>query len=288
MRIRILALVSLAAAAFAWHGGGHHMAVLAAVRALPADVPAFFRAGGDTIAHCSLDPDLLNGRATPELAATEAPDHYFHLEVLKGQPPPPMRYDLVAEMERRGVQPRDMGFLPYAVMEWTERLTVAFAEHRKWPENRHIQTKCLVYAGVLGHYTTDLCQPLHTTIHYNGRVQADGTVLFAGIHTKVDGLLEAVVTDPAEATAGLQPEAFENLRAGVIREIDQSHSLVDKVYRLEAVLPNGKGSKNVPREVVDFGVERLRESARFTASIYLTAWTDSAKIHMPSWDEREP
>jgi len=288
MRRRILVLMSLAVAAVAWHGGGHHMAVLAAVNALPPDVPAFFRAGADTVAHCSLDPDLMNGRATPELAATEAPDHYFHLEVLKGQPPPPTRYDLVAEMDGRGVKPRDMGLLPYAVMEWTERLTVAFAEHRKWPENRHIQTKCLVYAGVLGHYTTDLCQPLHTTIHHDGRVQPDGTVLFKGIHARVDGLLEAAVRDPAKATVGLEPEAFENLREGVLQEIDQSHSLVDKVYKFEAVLPNGTGANNVPRDVVDFGVERLRESARFTASIYLTAWRNSAKVQMPSWDEREP
>lgn len=280
-------LFLLSGIAVAWHGEGHHLCVLAAVKALPADLPAFFRNGAGTIAHCALDPDLFTGYATPELAAIEAPDHYIDLERLEGRPIPATRYELVKEIDVRNLAPREVGFLPYAVMEWTERLTVAFAEQRKWPENPQIKSKCLVYAGILGHYSTDLCQPLHTTIHHDGRVQPDGKVLFKGIHTKMDGLLEFLPLNPDKAIEGLKPEAFANLRPGVLVEIDRSHALVDKVYQLEPKLPTRKGESNVAPEVVEFAYQRLRASARFTAALYLTAWRNSEKYRLPSWHTRE-
>ena len=64
-----------------------------------------------------------------------------------------------------------------------------FLAHRKWPYEPHIRDKCLVYAVNPAHYATDLCQPPHTTIHYDGRAQEDGSSPHTGIRQRVDGLL---------------------------------------------------------------------------------------------------
>jgi hypothetical protein len=100
--------------------------------------------------------------------------------------------------------------LPYAIAEWTERLSIAFAEHRKYPANPYIQNKCLVYAGFLAHYAQDLCMPLHTTIHHDGRANPDGSTPKTGIHPRVDSLVEKLDMQPAQLAANQRvwPPAF--------------------------------------------------------------------------------
>src|SRR5262249_51208303 len=89
-------------AAWAWWPAGHGILSKAAVLALPAEVPAFFRAGGAMIAHCSWDPDVEKNRATPQLDDAEGPEHYLDSELLKGRLLPATRYQFVqlcAEMK---------------------------------------------------------------------------------------------------------------------------------------------------------------------------------------------
>ena len=71
--------------------------------------------------------------------------------------------------------------LPYSIAEWTQRLTIAFAEHRNDPENPHVRAKCLVFAGILSHYAADLHMPLHTSIHWDGRDDA-GAMSSSGVY----------------------------------------------------------------------------------------------------------
>src|SRR5438874_6115482 len=52
--------------AWAWWPAGHAILSKAAVKALPAEVPAFFREGGAMIGHCAWDPDVEKNRATPQ------------------------------------------------------------------------------------------------------------------------------------------------------------------------------------------------------------------------------
>ncbi|MCD6364658.1 MAG: hypothetical protein J7M14_02160, partial [Planctomycetes bacterium] len=167
----------------AWHEPGHERITREVAALLPPGMPAFFRAGASTIVHCSADPDAFTRPiAPPQLHAAESPEHYFDVELLANQTPPPNRYDFIALCNSKGIKPNHVGMLPYAVTEWTQRLMVAFAEYRKWPDNPHVHTKCLVYAGLLAHYAEDACQPLHTTIHYDGRATADGRSPRSGIH----------------------------------------------------------------------------------------------------------
>jgi len=269
----------------AWHGPGHDKADRLAAGALPKDMPAFFAAGADTIAHCAADPDLFRLKVHPQLRDAEAPEHYFDLEPLAGAAVPPTRSAFVAMCAKKRLAPRQVGTAAYAVVEWTQRLTIAFAEHRKWPKNKHIQAKCLVYAGLLSHYAQDVCQPLHTTIHFDGRADKDGSSPRTGIHARVDALLQKARADAKPAA--LKPAAYKDLFGAVQAEIRRSHALVDRVYELDKAVP--AEDKPIPpgSAVARFADERLQACAHFTASLFVTAWRDSAKVKLPRWLNRK-
>jgi len=279
-----LALAGTAPAA-AWLTPGHRMVTLAAVGALPAEFPAFFRAGAESVAHLSVDPDLQRNRDTPELKVREDPEHYFDLERLGGRPLPPTRAELFWTMAEIGRGPADFGFLPYAVIEGTQRLALCFAEHRRWPGNPIVREKCLVYAGLLGHYAADLQQPLHTTIHHDGWALPDGGSPLTGIHRRVDALFERVAFDREAAVAGLAPAPFADLRQSVLDELAASHARLDEAYRLEPLLASAAGLADPA--VAAFTCERYRAAALFLARLFATAWEQSARLELPGWLLRE-
>jgi hypothetical protein len=283
----IALVIILAAQADAWHHEGHHLIALAAVRALPdkpGGVPRFFRDGAATIAHLSIDPDMMRNPAAPRLSASIAPEHYIDVELLQGRKPPKLRSQYVRMLGELKVAPDQAGFLPYALTEWTEALTIAFAEHRKWPDNPHIRIKCLVYAGYLAHYAGDLHQPLHTTIHFNGRA-VDGKSPNSGIHAKVDDLLHRFKLDDIEVDRE-KLRGFDDAFASVLAEIDASHKLVDKVYELEPLLPGVKQKVELDPKVRAFALERAAASTKLTATLMLTAWEKSAKVVIPAYMDR--
>lgn len=280
-------VLAVAAAARAWHGKGHHVATTLAVEAARPAIPTFFVAGAARVAHGSLDPDNFTRPIAPKpLHSSESPEHYVDLELLKGAEFPPTRYEFLALCYRKELNPRKVGLLPYAVVEWTQRLTVALAEHRAYPDNPHIRSKCLTFAGMLSHYAQDLCQPLHTTIHYDGRAKEDNSSPRTGIHVKVDALLGKLECDRRAVLAGPKVQPFEKLMPAVLAEIRRTHALVDRVYGLADEIPalDARLAKGSPVE--RFTAERLRAAARFSAALYLTAWRDSAKIELPEWYKR--
>lgn len=288
LRAGLALLLAAAVPAAAWWPKGHSILAEAAVRALPAAVPAFFRAGGATVAHLAQDPDVAKNRETPNVNDVEFPEHFLDRELLEGRSLPATRYAFLGLCAAIKLDPKDVGLVPYAIAEWTERLAVAFAEHRRWPENPHIRTKCLVYAGFLAHYATDVCMPLHTTVHYDGRVPPGGRSPRSGIHARVDALIEKLELDPAVLARGLAVRPLPKLLPGVVEELDRSHALVDRTYTLEAQLPPERGAWQPTAEVRAFAEERARASTRFLASLYLTAWEKSASLRLPPWLEREP
>ena len=271
----------------AWHAEGHRRATRLAVAALPKEMPRFLTDGAATAAHSSVDPDLFTRPIGPDvLHAAEAPEHYFDLELLGSYTPPPKRYDFLRWSFGKNLPPGKVGLAPYAVTEWTYRLAVAFAEHRKWPASTHVLRKCLVYAGILCHYAADSCMPLHTTIHYDGRARPDGSSPRSGIHPKTDALPGKL---PAKALPTIDPKAiqpFNDLFPAVMAQLRQSHTLVERVYELEKHLPALDKPLKAKSPAAAFAVERLKASATFTARILRTAWEDSKKIELPSWHLR--
>ena len=271
--------------AWAWWGGGHDILTQATIQVVPNELPEFFRStlAAQMIAHITYDPDISKNRDMPNARAAEYGEHYFDLELIKDNPVPADRnafIKLCAEME---LEPMKVGFLPYAVAEWTERLAIAFAEYRKWPDKPIIQYKCYVYAGFLGHYAQDLCQPLHLTVHFDGIVQKDGTKLHQGIHEKVDASIEKLILNPSELANDQEIKAVGDLMPAIVKQLKDGHKFVDRVYEL---VPEYQKLNQPSQELMDFTNERSREAVRWTASLYLTAWKMSENIRLPGWLER--
>ena len=281
--ICILFLMLLTAPTWAWWGGGHNILTQASVKVLPEEMPEFFRSAGKMIAHCSYDPDISKGRGTPHARQAEYSEHYIDVELFGEHPIPAEREAHIKLCAELGLTPRTVGTLPYALAEWTDRLALAFAEYRKWPDNPMIQYKCFVYAGFLSHYAQDMCQPLHLTIHFDGIVQEDGSKLHRGIHEKVDSAIEVLKLDPTELAKAQTVEAISDLMPAIIEQIKAEHSFVDSVY---ALAEDWQNLKNPTPELVEFTNDRSREAVRWTASIYLTAWKLSENIKLPGWLDR--
>ena len=271
----------VAVPAQAWWGDGHGILTEGAVLALPEDVPAFFRQGGNIASHTVFDPDLFKNRGAPLLSHAEHGEHYFDLEYLEGQAIPPQRFDFITMCQELDLDPTKVGMAPYAIAEWTGRLAVAFAEHRKWPENEAIQQKCLVYAGMLAHYAEDICQPLHATRDYDGKKQADGTVIGKGIHEQVDSAVERLGFAAEDLAAEQDIVAFDSLMKAITDQIKKSNGRVEEVYALL-----GHWEDKSDARVRALALEFARTSVRFTASLYLTAWHQSAEIRLPGWLQR--
>ena len=282
------ALATLTPLAFGWYAGGHLIVTAAAAQALPPEMPAFFRQGFGTIdatralMQYSVEPDGFKNHALPQLTATEGPEHYFDSELLQGHPLPATRAQYIKMCYALKLDPYRVGFLPYAIIEWTQRLEMAFAQSRHWPTDTAIQAQCLVYAGILAHYAGDATQPLHVTVDYDGRTDASGRSPHSGIHGRVDGILQDLKLSPAQVASGVHPKDLGPLLPAILQEIQTSYALVNQVYAMEPGFPRTATDEASPA-VVAFAHERARTAATFIASLYLTAWHDSAQVRLPRW-----
>jgi hypothetical protein len=285
-RRRVLGLAAvltlLPVASWGWLAEGHRQVAADAVRALPREVPGFFRSGALAVGHSAVDPDVWKLRATAELRDSESPEHYLDWEVLHGRELPALRSEYAALLSELELSSSGAGLLPYSLLDWWQRLQVAFAEHRRWPRNRHVRRKVTLYAGVLAHYAADACQPLHTTIHHDGRALPDGTSPHTGIHHVVDGLFENAPFDRGSALFDLTVEPFPDVRTAVREQLDESFGLVDRLYEL-GLDAEGAGGAAASPEVTSFARERYRITARFLARLFLTAWVESAGLEIPDW-----
>ena len=275
---------------FAWIAEGHARATNDAIGLIKDKMPGFFVAGSFAVAHCSGDPDIFKiSVGSGQLNKTESPEHYIDIELLKDKRLPEDRREFAQLCVSSNMGPEKVGTVPYAVAEWTQRLTIAFAEYRKWPENEIIRIKCLIYAGNLSHYAEDLCMPLHTTIHHNGMVRdLSASPPKTGIHLKVDALI-GKVPDCSDVPAEKQGQvvSFDDLWTGIINQLEYSHSLIPKVYALEASLPKLDEPIECGTPVAEFSEQMLKQTTQFTAQLFLTAWSDSKTVKLPSWDHRE-
>ncbi len=174
-----------------------------------------------------------------------------------------------------------IGILPYAVVESAQQLAVVFRLLRLEPEDTRLRELALHYAGLMSHFSADLCQPLHTTVHHDGRVTSMGTSPGSGIHDATDRLFDRV---PVEFELSDSPIEFEpvGLFEATIAELDHSHGEVDRLYELgDAILAAGEGATATP-ELVSFANDRFRASVLFTARLLMSAWSLSEAVEMPT------
>lgn len=279
------AILTVGASAAAWWHVTHSIIDEAAFILLPKDMPRFFRKSSQTVISYSKDPDILRNEALPALTSTERPDHFFDLELVEDLDLPGTRAEFIALCHENGLNPAVVGTLPYSITEWSERLVLAFAEHRRKPRDQAIQAKILYIAGILSHYTADAAQPLHCTVHFDGRMNDDGTSPKSGIHAKMDALPASSGVSPHEAVKDVNLKPTEDVLGSALKVIRAANALVDKVYELDALLPAADESKPVkvdPR-VRMFALECARRAAEFTAIVWYSAWLKSAIVVLPEW-----
>ena len=229
-----------------WTFEGHRSITRAALDVLDTRVP-LSRTGIVVLVEGSVFPDLSRPVSLPELRDHELAQHYINIELLGDRALPRTRsayIRLVSTLASSKDHPLggdwtmgSIGTLPYALTEATQRLAAVFRQLRADPESPRLQWLAQHYAGVLAHYSEDLCQPLHTSVDHDGRARLDGSSPMTGIHLMVDKLFETVQVDYQISSGNLAAEELEDVFAAVVTELMSSNALVDRVYELEPGTP---------------------------------------------------
>jgi len=229
--ILVLALMAgVTTLAFAWGAWGHQHINRAAVFGLPEGMRPFFYNHIDFITEEAVVPDLrkyaINDRA-------EFPRHYINLEIYneKGE-----MAGLPATLkEARALYPDSVlnkaGILPWAIGEFTDKLTKAFREKKK--------TEILFLAGDLGHYIGDAHMPLHTALNHDGQLTGQ-----RGIHALWEGQLPETFGEGYNLYTG-EAKYISDITAETRAMIDSSHRLAERLLAIDKEL-----SAALPREKV--------------------------------------
>ena len=193
--VSALALAATPVAVSAWGNTGHRLIGMAAMRALPDELPAFLRtpAAAADVGELSREPDRSKGAGQPHDRERDTA-HFIDMDesgrALTAAGPsiddlPRLKSDYDAALIAAGLSVDDAGYLPYAIMDAFQQLTRDFAtwrvlnaaearetdnERRAWYRQDRDRREALILRdiGALGHYVGDGSQPHHTTIHYNG------------------------------------------------------------------------------------------------------------------------
>lgn len=256
----------------AWWKGGHQVCTRAALSKLPDDMPEFFRKGEAELVQMCSEPDDWKSPTTPHLKVAEQPEHFIDMEYLDGKPIPKDRPEFVKLMAEGKHDPYKVGFLPYAMMENYERLMLAFREYRAAPENKFVQAKILVYAGWMAHYSEDCGMPLHTTKFFDGRPEGDDKQAHKGIHARIDAYLEKNGVTTEQAAEDVKAEDAVDVWTVIVKAIEESNTHVDKCYALDTE----HAFDTAPEKGKELMLQRARASARLTATLWYSAWKNSA------------
>ena len=291
--VLVAAATSIAAtrATTLWGEHGHRLAAAAAVQALPADMPPFFRAAGDQLVWLDPDPDrwrdLEETKVDPALNGANAPDHYLDFEwTTEGSLKAPNRYAFLDSLRAAG-QTQLPGFLPFRIVELTQRLRIQFRQWRRMPEGpekRFLEQRIINDAGVLGHYVTDGANPHHTTIHHNGWVGAnpDSFPTDVRTHSRFESVYVGARITAADLAPRMraEPQAVTPLRDGVLGYLRTSHGQLRTLYMLDKQERFSETTQGAAHR--EFAATRLAAGATMLRDLWWTAWATSVPSDAPA------
>ena len=291
-----LAVVQWPGLAEAWGRKGHEMTAHVAVRALPEDMPAFFRNADLELGYLCPEPDRWRRPARePALWGLADRDHIVKFELIS-EPLPPNRYEFLLAYAGKPApwgdvyHWPDLGFAPYAIAEYSEMLTVNFMLWRKAAAGtdaerrikRQIEQNIIHIAGLLSHFITDTAQPLHTTVHVLGWAphvpNPHGyTPEGDGLHGRFEAafLEQAIEERDFEAFVGPVREVGPWLDAAVAH-IKASHRHVEAVFVFDKANRFGDGQEST--EAKQFTSERLAHASEALRDFWYAAWVKSATL----------
>jgi len=299
IRIARLLLCSLVSAAalmgtsfdtHGWGAHGHELSGRAAAMKLPEQMPNFFRKAVDQLSYLNPEPDRWRSREESNLDkamdSAYAPDHFLDLELV---PPAAFnavsRYEFTAELIKAGQKPTTAGFAPFRILELFQSLRIQFrlwraeqdSNKRGWIEQRIIND-----AGVLGHYVSDVANPHHTTVHFNGWSgdNPKGFTVFTnepnqGFHYRFEDLYVQTHIQLNDVAPLIGNErVIDKPREEIWNCIRSSNALVEQLYTLDKQERFNAETKSPEHK--KFVSERLAAGARMLRDLWWTAWITSA------------
>ncbi len=300
-----VAVAAVPAAVSAWGNTGHRLIGVAAVRALPEELPAFLRTPGAAaeVGELAREPDRTKGGGQPHDRERDTA-HFVDLDDqgrvmdqrgMSIDALPRLKSEYDAALTTAGLDVDDAGYLPYAIMDGYQHLVRDFATwrvlyaaearetdpgKRAWYREDRLRREALILRdmGYLAHYVGDGSQPHHTTIHYNGwnrdTPNPEGFTTSRQTHSTFEGAFTARVArlDAVEAAMRApQLDGFD-LRVRVPTYLKATLATVLPFYRLE----KAGGFTEGEARGRDFVIERLAAGASELRDLFILAWRDSA------------
>jgi hypothetical protein len=307
-----LAALTLGAAALAapavvsaWGSTGHRLIGVAAVRALPEELPAFLRTPGAAaeVGELSREPDRTKGGGQPH--GRERDTAHFVDMIEDGRimtergmsidALPRLKSEYDAALLAAGIKVDDAGYLPYAIMDGYQQLVRDFAiwrvlhaaegresdpGKRAWYREDRIRREALILRdmGYLSHFVGDGAQPHHTTIHYNGwnrdTPNPQGFTTSRQTHGHFEGAFtsRAARLDAVEAAMAAPALDGFDLHARVPAYLKTTLAQVTPFYALEKAGGFAEGDARGAA----FATARLAAAAAELRDLIVLAWRDSA------------
>jgi len=285
----------------AWGSTGHRFIGEAAMKSLPAELPAFLHSpqAAIDVGEYSREPDRAKG-AGREHDSDRDPGHFLDLNddgTVLGGPKlaalPATRAEFDAALRAAGQDSWKAGYLPYSIVDRWEQLAKDFAYWRvlaaaeanpAWTahkafftaDRRRREGQILVAIGELSHFVGDGSQPLHVTIHFNGwgEVPNPAGYTTAKIHSPFESdLVQASVTE-AGVMAKMPPpkDCHCALAKRVSDYLAATGGLVVPLYQLEKAGGLAPGDPRGPA----FATQQIAVGASELRDLIAEAWRVSA------------
>ncbi len=247
--------------AWAWGATGHRLIGVAAMAALPGEIPAFLRTpqAAAEVVELSREPDRWRDSGRVHDSDRDGA-HFLDLGAdgrIAGGPAlgalPPTRVAYAAALRALDTDEIAQGYLPYAIVDGFQQLAKDFAywralkaaeprqadpAKRAWLRSDRLRREALIVRdlAVFAHYVGDASQPLHVTEHHDGwrGPNPQGFTTWR-IHAPVEGAFVRANLEGAMVGTRMAPYrdcvcAIEARTAAYLRT---TASFVEPLYALE-------------------------------------------------------
>ena len=267
----------------AWGEEGHRYVNRVAAEHIPDDVPPFLKAAAARLAFLGPEPDRWRDSKELYKALSEVngPDHFIDIDRPENfSALPNDRYQYAAWLRAQGKDPKDIGFLPYSILEGYQKMQVLF---RMWRDPQHaaereqVEQNIIYYAGVMGHYVADGSQPLHASIHYNGWSTSANPDNFTRepLHWRFEGEYVKGQIKPEDFSGLVKPaQRLNDPFTDIVNYLLESHRLAPEVYRRDKTARWEPNNRNADSK--RFVAERLAAGSQMLVNLWYTAWLNSA------------
>lgn len=266
----------------AWGDEGHRWINEVAASKLPSDMPEFFRNASKRLSFLGPEPDRWrdNREFYKALSEVNGPDHFIDIDKPENFADLPNNRHLYGDWLRsKGKEPKQIGFLPYSILEGYQKIQVLFRlwrDPRNASERDQIEQNIIYYAGVRGHYVADGAQPLHTTIHYNGWSTSYNPNFYTRepLHWRFEGeYVKAQIKLDDFSSMVKTATKLRDPFADTMTFLIESYNHVPELYEMDKANRWDAGNTNSGSK--QFVARRLAAGSQMLANLWYTAWINS-------------